>query len=119
MGGTWGNPVTHNKQGAWLQEIKEKENERIRQEFFEITTSTVRNQLKTIPNWKAPGRDEVHGYWLKNFRALHQRMAEQHCINNHQAPEWMTTGRTALVKKDKSKGNVASNDRPVTCLPLM
>ena len=29
--GIWGNPVTHNKQAAWLQEIKEKENERIRQ----------------------------------------------------------------------------------------
>ena len=59
--GIWGNPVTHNKQAAWLQEIKEKENERIRQRFPEITTSTVRNQLKRIPNWKAPGPDEVHG----------------------------------------------------------
>ena len=119
--GIWGNPVTHNKQAAWLQEIKEKENKRIRQRFPEITTSTERSQLKRIPNWKAPGSDELHGYWLKNFRALHQRMAEQlqHCINNHQAPEWMTTGRTALVQKDKSKGNVASNYRPITCLPIM
>ena len=31
----------------------------------------------------------------------------------------MTTGRTALVQKDKSKGNVASNYRPITCLPTM
>ena len=93
----------------------------MRQRFPEITTGTVRNQLKRIPNWKAPGPNEVHGFWLKNFRALHQIMAEQlqHCINNHQAPEWMTTGRTALVQKDKSKGNVASNYRPITCLPIM
>ena len=77
--------------------------------------------MKRVPNWKAPGSDDVHGYWLKNVRALHQRMAEQlqHCINNHQAPEWMTTGRTSLVQKDKSKGNVASNYRPITCLPIM
>ena len=75
--GIWDNPVTPNKQAAWLQKIKEKESERIRQRFPEITTSTVRDQLKRIPNWKAPGPDEVHGYWLKNFRALHQRMAEQ------------------------------------------
>ena len=97
----WGNPVTHNKLAARLQEIKEKENKRIRQIFPEITTSKVRNQLKKTPNWKPPGIDELHGYWLKNFRALHQRMAEQfqHCINNHQAPEWMATGRTALVQK--------------------
>ena len=31
----------------------------------------------------------------------------------------MTTGRTALVHKDKSKGNVASNYWPITCLPIM
>ena len=106
---------------ACLQEIKETENERIKQRFSEKTTSTVRNQLKRIPNWKAPDPDEVHGYWLKDFRALYQRMAEQlqHCIDNHQAPEWMNTGRTALVQKDKSTGNVASNYWPITCLPIM
>ena len=89
-----------------------KENKRIRQRFLATTNTTVRNQLKRILNWKAPGPDEVHGYWLKTFRSLHQRMAEelQHCINNHQAPEWMTTGRTALVQKD-----VASNYRPIAC----
>ena len=31
----------------------------------------------------------------------------------------MTRGRTSLLQKDKSKGNVASNYRPITCLPLM
>ena len=48
--GIWGNPVTHNKQPAWLQDIKGKENERIRQRFPDIITSMVRNQLKRIPN---------------------------------------------------------------------
>ena len=32
--GIWGNPVTHNKEAAWLEEIKGKENERIRQRFL-------------------------------------------------------------------------------------
>ena len=34
-------------------------------------------------------------------------------------PDWLTRGRTSLLQKDKSKGNIASNYRPVTCLPLM
>ena len=34
-------------------------------------------------------------------------------------PSWLTIGRTSLLQKDKSKGYVASNYRPVTCLPLM
>ena len=31
----------------------------------------------------------------------------------------MTTDRTFLLLKDKSKGNEVSNYKPITCLPLM
>ena len=34
-------------------------------------------------------------------------------------PSWLTRGRTSLLQKDKCKGNVASNYRLITCLPLM
>ena len=34
-------------------------------------------------------------------------------------PSWLTTGRTSLLQKVKSKGNVAINYRPITCLPLI
>ena len=31
----------------------------------------------------------------------------------------VTRGRTVLIQKDVTKGNIASNYRPITCLPLM
>ena len=31
----------------------------------------------------------------------------------------MTTGKTYLIQKDPKKGQVASNFRPITCLPIM
>ena len=34
-------------------------------------------------------------------------------------PSWLTKGRAALLQKDKSKYNIASNYRPITCLPLL
>ena len=34
-------------------------------------------------------------------------------------PSWLTKGRNSLLQKGKSKGNVASNYRTITCLPLM
>ena len=34
-------------------------------------------------------------------------------------PSWLTRGRASLVQKDKSKGSVGSNYRPITCFPLM
>ena len=34
-------------------------------------------------------------------------------------PSWLTRERTSLLQNDTSKGNIASNYRPITCLPLM
>ena len=34
-------------------------------------------------------------------------------------PSWLTRGKTSLLQKDKSKGNIASNYRPITCLPSL
>ena len=34
-------------------------------------------------------------------------------------PSWLNRGKTSLLQKDNSKGNLASNCRPIFCLPLM
>ena len=44
------------------------------------------------------------------------RMHLEECLENG-TPNWMTKGRTILIRKDKEKGNIASNYRP--CLPLL
>ena len=77
--------------------------------------------LRRMSNWKAPGPDHVQGYWLKNFKSMHQGLSEnlQDCMENGKVPDWLTQGRTVLIQKDKQKGNVASNYRPITCLPLV
>ena len=46
------------------------------QEFYQIDVKKVKKQLRKVPNWKAPGPDQVHGYWLKNFSSLHERIAQ-------------------------------------------
>ena len=46
-------------------------------------------------------------------------MQLKECLDSGFVPSWLTRGRTSLLQKDKSKGNVASNYRPITCLPLM
>ena len=74
-----------------------------------------------MPNWKSPGPNLVQGFWLKNFRSLHKRVRLQlkECLDSGFVPSWLMRGRTSLLQKDKSKGDVASNYRPITCLPLM
>ena len=74
-----------------------------------------------MPHLKPPDPDLVQGFWLNNFSNLHERVRLQlkECLDSGFVPSWLTRGRTSLLQKDKSKGNVASNYRPITCLPLM
>ena len=62
-------------------------------------------------NWKSPGPDLFQGFWLKNFSSLHERVRLQlnKCLDNGFVPSSLIRGRTSLLQKDKSKGNVASN----------
>ena len=46
-----------------------------------------------MPNWKAPGRDGVQGFWIKNLTSLYNNTGEQldGVLNaNKMLPGWMT-----------------------------
>ena len=92
-----------------------------KQEKMDITTGSLKKILGRMPNWKSPGPDLVQGFWLKNFSSLHERVRLQlkECLDSGFVPSWLPRGRTSLLLEDKSKGNVASNYRTITCLPLM
>ena len=72
-------------------------------------------------NWKSAGPGLVQGLWLKNVSSLHGRVRSElkECLDSSSVPSWLTKARTALLQKDKSKDNIASIYRPLTCLPLM
>ena len=118
MGNTWSQSADHKKGAKWLQDLR---SEVKKQEKIDITTASLKKILGRMPNWKSPGPGLVQGLWLKNFSSLHERVRLQlkECLDSRFVPSWLTRGRTSLLQKDKSKGNVASNYRPITCLPLM
>ena len=91
-----------------------------KQEKIVITTGSLKKILGRMPNWKSPCPDLVQGFWLKNLSSFHERVRLElkECLDSGFVPSWLTRGRTSLLQKDRSKGNVASNYRPITCLPL-
>ena len=121
-GNIWGVRKEHNREAEWLKDLKrERVNERP-QERVSIIVEKIRKQCRKIPNWKAPGRDGVQGYWIKNLSSLYEHVSSQIngiLMGEDDLPEWMTHGRTVLCQKDLQKGNTADNYRPITCLPLM
>ena len=74
-----------------------------------------------MPNWNSPGPELLQGFQLTNFSSLHERVRLQlkERLDSGFLPSWLTRGRTSLLQRDNSKGNVASNYRPITCLPVM
>ena len=66
--------------------------------------------LGRMLNWKSPGPDLVQGFWLKNISSLQERIRlQQERLDGEFVPSWLSRGRTLLLQKDKSIGNVASN----------
>ena len=119
FGETWSEAVDHNRDAKWLKYLQGEANV-TKQEKVDITKESLKKILGRMPSWKSPGQDLVQGFWLKNFNSLHVRVRSQlkECSDSGFVPSWLTKGRTALLQKDKSKGNIASSYRPITCLPL-
>ena len=72
-----------------------------------------------MANWKSPGLD-MPVYWLKQLTALHLAVQFQNVIDNPDClPAWMLSGKTSLILENAEKGPIASNYRPITCLPAI
>ena len=87
--------------------------------FSHLDCDTFNRALKRIPNWKSPGPDFIHGFWLKKFNALHSAFLyyfNEVLSGTSSIDQSLVTGKTVLIVKDHSKGNIPSNYRPITCL---
>ena len=120
----WGVRKEYNKEVEWLKREREREkvNDERPQEKMSVSVEKIRKQCRKIPNWKAPGRDSIQGYWIKNLSSLHECVSTQMngiLMGEDDLPDWMTHGCTVLCQKDLQKGNTADNYRPITYLSLM
>lgn len=77
-----------------------------------ISKEQLNKALRRMKSWKAPGPDELHGYWLKAFTSMHDCLLRtlNHCVIVD-CPQWMATGRTVLLPKA-----TPGDTRPITCL---
>lgn len=77
-----------------------------------INPAEVTKQLRKTANWKARGPDGLQRFWLKSLTS---------CKGELPCNFWTVWQQTKFLNepKDKEKGNVASNYKPITCVPLM
>ena len=91
------------------------------QQDLVISDNLLKRALSKLRPWKAPGPDGVQGFWYKQFSSMHPRICQQlnDILRTGTTPTWITKERTVLIPKDPKKGNIPSNFRPITCLPVI
>ena len=54
-----------------------------------IHLNSIRVTVKKVTNWKTPGHDGIHGYCLKKFSFIHDRLATERnrCLQEIEASE--------------------------------
>ena len=63
----------NNQEAEWLKDLKnELGNDKYLQERVVVSVEKVTKQSRKIPNQKAPGKDGVQGYWIKNLSNPHE-----------------------------------------------
>ena len=75
-----------------------------------------------IKNWKSPGPDGLHGFWIKQFKLLHSRLCtslNDILCSRSSVDAWLLEGQTTLIIKNHSHGAIPSKDCPVTCLSTL
>ena len=116
----WAKNVNHNEKAEWIERVEQKL-EGDKQENIHISVEDIKGQVRSMPKWKGPGPDGIHGYWLRSFTTIHEKLAStlDDCVSLCQIPEWLVVGRTILILKDPTKGPDVGNYRPIACLNLL
>ena len=60
-----------------------------KQQNIDMTPTQIKEIIRKMANWKAPGPDGVHGYWIKMFVSMQEKIALhlQSCIIRDEVPD--------------------------------
>ncbi|CAG5033498.1 unnamed protein product [Parnassius apollo] len=117
--GLWSEPVNHSE-GPWTEVVATQCAGITPMDPVIITPDDVAEAVRRAPNWKSPGLDGVHHYWLKGFMVCQSVLARQfqEALNQKSLPSLFTTGITHLVHKDQGTTD-PSKYRPITPVALI
>lgn len=114
--GIWSVPVCHTE-GDWLRDVEHVCEAIPEMDTITITPLDVAKAVRPLPNWKSPGPDGLHNFWLKWYSSSHVLLASQFqsSLESGSLPQFLTTGVTHLLHKTGSPAE-PKNYRPITCL---
>ncbi|CAG5021553.1 unnamed protein product [Parnassius apollo] len=70
--GLWSEPVNHSE-GPWMEVVASQGASVTPMDPITITPEDVAEAVRRAPNWKSPGLDGLHHYWLKGKPGVRRR----------------------------------------------
>ena len=113
----WGNPQPY-REDSWLDEERKRTTRVNPMSDFAIDTADVKKAISTASNWKSPGPDSIHNFWIKKFSSIHCVLASQFqelLENPADIPLELCSGLTYMIPKS-DKTDDPKEYRPITCL---
>ncbi|CAG5008858.1 unnamed protein product [Parnassius apollo] len=107
-------PVNHSG-GPWMEVVASQGVSVTPMDPVTITPEDVAEAVRSAPNWKSPGLDGLHHYWLKGCVVCHAVLAGQFqdALDQKLLPCFFKTRITHLVAKDQDTTD-PSKYRPIT-----
>ena len=84
----WDNPVDHDRNAEWIMTVEKKLKCVTQKGNINITKEDFFIYSRKMPNWKTPGPDTLHVFWLKKITSFHQAMVKHldDCIQTGDVP---------------------------------
>ncbi|XP_031333830.1 uncharacterized protein LOC116163840 [Photinus pyralis] len=73
----WSHESKHNDKAYWIEEEEQIHGDIKEQEDYIVTEKELKQTIKQLPNWKGPGKDNIHNFWYKRFTILHKHLTAQ------------------------------------------
>lgn len=117
--GIWANEIEHEEDATWIKSEEDRVAEVPVMGNVEFTVEDVTSAVNKSQNWKAPGPDGIHNFWLKRLPCVLPYLARfftSFIDDPGEIPVYMTKGKTLLLPKDGDDTQDPSKYRPITCL---
>ena len=114
------NEKSYNFESNWI-DVEETLYKKMKSpEWKKLEINEMTAVIRFSHNWKTPGADKIHNFWLKYLTSMHKQLLEafnEILKEPHNMPRWITEGIAYLLPKSTETRNPKTTGPQHVCQP--